>query len=74
MDDLAAGQLESWPQAPIVSAFYNLVLGRGLGRRPLFMGTQAGEEGEPCNWDSGQDSWETAKAQCLLPWEHPAVA
>lgn len=32
VDDLAGGRLESWLRASIVSAFYNLVLGRGWGR------------------------------------------
>lgn len=55
MDDLAGGRLESWLRASIVSAFYNLVLGRGLGRRLLFMGTQAGKECES-SWDPGQEN------------------
>lgn len=55
VDDLAGGRLESWLRASIVSAFYNLVLGRGLGQRLLFMGTQAGKECES-SWDPGQEN------------------
>lgn len=62
MGDLAAGLLESWLGASIVSAFCNLVLGRGLGWRPLFMGTQARRECEPSDWDPGQERKKKAGA------------
>lgn len=79
--DLAAGQLESWPQASIVSAFITWSWGGGWdggrfswelgqGRRvSLQLGPRPGE----------QESWEPAKALCLPcpqqnSWEHPAVA